>query len=70
MSTEQVSFPGPAFTIESLNLSDDELRTYPRWYTDLLLRKQTSSLSLQDVFGYMGNFGIKEAERAKVSMSI
>lgn len=67
MSSEQVSFHGQPFTIESLNLSDDELRTYPRWYTDLLIRKQTPSLSLQDVLGYMKNFGINDQERAKVS---
>ena len=65
MSSEPVS-SGP-LTIESLNLSDDELRTYPRWYTDLLLRKQARSLSPQDVFSYMENFGIRQKEKTLVS---
>lgn len=64
MSSEQVS--SGHFTIESLNLSDEELKAYPRWYTDLLLRKQTSAISIQDVFAYMENFGIKEQEKALV----
>ena len=55
-----------SLSIESLNLSDNELKTYPRWYTDLIIRKQTPSLTINDVFSYMKNFGIKEPERAVI----
>lgn len=55
-----------SLSIESLNLSDDELKTYPRWYTDLIIRKQTNVLTINDVLSYMENFGIKQPERAVI----
>lgn len=50
--------------MESLNLSQEELRTYPRWYTDLLLRKgKQNSVEIDDLTSFLENFGLKEEDR-------
>lgn len=53
--------------MESLNLSQEELRTYPRWYTDLLLRKgKQNSVEIDDLTSFLENFGLKEEDRQRL----
>lgn len=51
---------------DSLDLSPDESRSFPRWYTDLLLRKGNQAVSLDDALRFVGNFGLKEADKQSI----
>lgn len=51
----------------SLNLSEEELRTYPRWYTDLLLRKgKQNSVEIDDLTSFLENFGLKDEDKQRL----
>ena len=45
-------------TIEALALSPAELRAFPRWYTNLLVRKHTDTITIGDVTSFVDNFGV------------
>jgi hypothetical protein len=53
-------------SIDDLNLSIDEMKAYPRWYTDLLLRKGKQSVVIGDTLSFMDNFGLKESDKSKI----
>lgn len=52
---------------EQLSLTEDEIRAYSRWYTDLLLRKGKESVVVGDVLTFVENFGVKDEDKQKVS---
>lgn len=54
-------------TVESLALSPAEMRAYPRWYTDLLIRKRSESLSAGDVQRFVDNFGISNLDKQRIA---
>lgn len=56
----------PKFSVDDMNLTADEVSTYPRWYTDLLLRKRAQTLTLRDVLAYVSNFGLKQDQKSNV----
>jgi hypothetical protein len=49
--------------IDSLSLSVEEIKAYPRWYTDLLLRKGKQSVAVGDVLSFLDNFGVKDSDK-------
>lgn len=51
---------------DSLDLSADESRSFPRWYTDLLLRKGNQAVSLDDALRFVENFGLKEGDKQSI----
>lgn len=60
--------PVPAkFSVDDMNLTSEEVGTYPRWYTDLLLRKRSQTISSIDVLAYISNFGVSGDDKSKVS---
>lgn len=54
-------------TLEGLALSPAEQRAFPRWYTDLLLRKRSESVAIGDVLSFLDNFGISHADKMEIS---
>lgn len=54
---------------EQLSLTEDEIRAYSRWYTDLLLRKGKESIVVGDVLTFVDNFGVKDEDKQKVSQT-
>ena len=53
-------------TAEELQLSPQELRSYPRWYTDLLIRKGKESVYVSDTMSFLDNFGISDEGKDKI----
>lgn len=49
--------------IDSLKLSVEEIKAYPRWYTDLLLRKGKQSVAVGDVLSFLDNFGVTDPDK-------
>lgn len=53
-------------TVEALALSPAEQRAYPRWYTDILLRKRSESIATGDILNFVGNFGISGLDKQRI----
>ncbi|ANB14036.1 Scd5p [Sugiyamaella lignohabitans] len=53
-------------SVEDLNLSVEEQKSYPRWYTDLLVRKGKQSVAIGDTLSFVDNFGLTEADKHKI----
>lgn len=68
MQESQPQIP-PNLSVDSMNLSVDEVCTYPRWYTDLLLRKKAQSITLSDALNYVANFGLSAQEKDMVGLA-
>lgn len=49
--------------IDSLDLSVEEMKAYPRWYTDLLLRKGKQTVVVGDVLSFLDNFGVRDGDK-------
>uniref|UniRef100_A0A060SYD1 ARAD1A11528p n=1 Tax=Blastobotrys adeninivorans TaxID=409370 RepID=A0A060SYD1_BLAAD len=49
--------------MDQLNMSQEELRAYPRWYTDLLMRKGKQTVDIEDTTAFLSNFGLDESLR-------
>lgn len=62
--TEQLP---PKITLEGLALSPAEQRAFPRWYTDLLLRKRSESVAIGDVLSFLDNFGVSHADKMEIT---
>ncbi|CAN6668526.1 hypothetical protein TRVA0_040S01112 [Trichomonascus vanleenenianus] len=65
MNSGQVP-PLNTISVTDLQLSDQELREYARWYTDLLLRKKQEYLSPDDVLQFLDNFGVSEDQKSQL----
>ncbi|ONH66637.1 Protein SCD5 [Cyberlindnera fabianii] len=64
--------PTPQETAEDLNvplslradqLTRDEAKTYLRWYNDIVVRRGTNLIRIDDVFQFLRNFSISEHSR-------
>lgn len=53
-------------SLEALALSSAEARAFPRWYTDLLLRKRTDNITIGDVLAFVDNFGVSNSEKRAI----
>lgn len=61
---EDLSVP---LTLRADELSAEEAKTYLRWYNDIVVRRGTNLIRLEDVFAFMRNFSIPEPVRAALS---
>lgn len=55
------------FSLEALALSPAESRAFPRWYTDLLLRKRTDNITIGDVLAFVDNFGVSVTDKRGIT---
>lgn len=53
-------------TADALALSPAEYRTFPRWYTDLLLRRHADNVTVGDVLHFLDNFGVSEESKREI----
>ncbi|CDK26547.1 unnamed protein product [Kuraishia capsulata CBS 1993] len=50
--------PSIPLSLTADQLTSQEAKTYLRWYSDMLTRRESKTVSLEDVFQFMNNFGI------------
>lgn len=64
MATDAAFLDPTSLSVDNLNLTADEVSTYPRWYTDLLLRKRSQSITMGDIVAYVANFGLSQQNKS------
>lgn len=54
-------------SLQTQELTFQELKTYMRWYSDILARTNARTISMQDVYSFLSNFKIPESVKEKIN---